>query len=812
MRLSTVLELLVIALLIAFAASRVIDGPSVSKALSQGSKFAASSHPPRKDRQSPSPSPTPSLTSAQEAPGRYCSCSSLTCNCCRDFSLPVVPVKGPGCATISYLHDDAMMITMSFGDRVLRNITVNSKKPKPICMGMPGGISKFCGKLYSIKKDGENFKACLGLELRALDDVEAALRVSCFRFGPHGVNVEPGEAVPVEKNKEDEDEDDDDYGLGDLDDDDDDDDDFLSGVDDDDDDDDDDEEEEKPPAKDSQNYVDSDDSDADSDYTGLSTLSEELFGGFFGSSGNKRRPVHDEDDEEVHTPDPPRTPSTPAPPLQHQVNLVVMQPVIVPPAKPALQKRPAKPSKIAPVRRVKPTTAVPAVPPKPTAAPVRTYATTTSPTAPVATNATTTKPPNKKKKKPQRKRKPTTSRPSSNSSTEVPPVVITSTTMTVNVVQEGVLLNETLPQKVKVPAKEPPLKIPMSQPIIETKPVESIKPSVEPLKPDEEDKVPLKEQFNTGTENGNTEPTDATTQTILHNTIPVDENIDDGLQPVILQRVPLKKPTEHKKDEVLLEDQMSTTPIVGNAEEESTFQGTTIHEDTGYTNNYYTKKPEKDTTAKDSETTDRFFESKDEVTTEFTTDKDGLSDGGIQSTVVDKIASTQTLDMATVPYDAMEEATDKTEAIVQQTDTKKTEENSSDEDDDEDDDDVGIDIGADLGLDDDDDDEEEKTPPIGSNKPAVTDKPEEKDDDDDDDILGGLLDDEEDEDASKSKEKAKERTLSDGKYEINPLLYRLARVSSGSVATARHLPRFSSDGRNRRNNKRMRFSSLDITS
>lgn len=32
-----------------------------------------------------------------------------------------------GCATVTYLHDNAMMVTMSFGDRVLRNITVNSK-------------------------------------------------------------------------------------------------------------------------------------------------------------------------------------------------------------------------------------------------------------------------------------------------------------------------------------------------------------------------------------------------------------------------------------------------------------------------------------------------------------------------------------------------------------------------------------------------------------------------------------------------------------------------------------------------------------
>lgn len=35
----------------------------------------------------------------QNPPNRYCSCSNLTCNCCRDFSLPVVPVSGPGSLT-----------------------------------------------------------------------------------------------------------------------------------------------------------------------------------------------------------------------------------------------------------------------------------------------------------------------------------------------------------------------------------------------------------------------------------------------------------------------------------------------------------------------------------------------------------------------------------------------------------------------------------------------------------------------------------------------------------------------------------------
>lgn len=35
-------------------------------------------------------------TQQAAAPNRYCACSDLMCNCCRDFSLPVVPIKGPG--------------------------------------------------------------------------------------------------------------------------------------------------------------------------------------------------------------------------------------------------------------------------------------------------------------------------------------------------------------------------------------------------------------------------------------------------------------------------------------------------------------------------------------------------------------------------------------------------------------------------------------------------------------------------------------------------------------------------------------------
>jgi hypothetical protein len=75
-------------------------------------------------------------------------------------------------------------------------------------MNLPGGISKFCGRVYGIAREGEQIRACLGLELRAQDDVEAALLVSCFRLGPNGLNVEPGKPVPGDEEKEEEDDDD----------------------------------------------------------------------------------------------------------------------------------------------------------------------------------------------------------------------------------------------------------------------------------------------------------------------------------------------------------------------------------------------------------------------------------------------------------------------------------------------------------------------------------------------------------------------------------------------------------------------------
>lgn len=128
---------------------------------------------------------------------RYCKCTSFECDCCRDFSLPILPIRGPGCANIRYLEGDRMSIGIKFGNRVLANRVISGRKAAPVCLPLPGGFSNFCGKIYGISKKNEDFKACLGLELRADDEVEAALRVSCFTFGPKGLKVTDGEPIPV---------------------------------------------------------------------------------------------------------------------------------------------------------------------------------------------------------------------------------------------------------------------------------------------------------------------------------------------------------------------------------------------------------------------------------------------------------------------------------------------------------------------------------------------------------------------------------------------------------------------------------------
>lgn len=58
---------------------------------------------------------------------RYCKCSSFECDCCRDFALPLVPIRGPGCANIRYLEGDRLSVGIKFGNRVLANRIVNGE-------------------------------------------------------------------------------------------------------------------------------------------------------------------------------------------------------------------------------------------------------------------------------------------------------------------------------------------------------------------------------------------------------------------------------------------------------------------------------------------------------------------------------------------------------------------------------------------------------------------------------------------------------------------------------------------------------------
>lgn len=81
---------------------------------------------------------------------KFCSCSSASCKCCRDFSIPLIPIRGPGCATVRYLENDKLSIGIKYGDFVLASRTVDSRKPTPICLPLPGGFNRFCGRVYGM--------------------------------------------------------------------------------------------------------------------------------------------------------------------------------------------------------------------------------------------------------------------------------------------------------------------------------------------------------------------------------------------------------------------------------------------------------------------------------------------------------------------------------------------------------------------------------------------------------------------------------------------------------------------------------------
>ncbi|XP_074094956.1 uncharacterized protein LOC141524785 [Cotesia typhae] len=206
MRLSTVFELLLIFLLIAFAAYGRVINRDEATSLRRVARAAE-----ERVKQGNLGVSIMSLKQATESLNKYCKCNNDVCQCCRDFHIPVVALKGPGCASIRYFEKDNLELQLSFGDNLLSSTVVNGKKPQTICVPMPGGFSKFCGRIYSIQRESDNnFKACLGLELQSSYEVEASLRVSCFSFSPEGLKLRPAEAFPPAALTETEEEDDDD--------------------------------------------------------------------------------------------------------------------------------------------------------------------------------------------------------------------------------------------------------------------------------------------------------------------------------------------------------------------------------------------------------------------------------------------------------------------------------------------------------------------------------------------------------------------------------------------------------------------------
>uniref|UniRef100_A0A1B0D3P2 Uncharacterized protein n=1 Tax=Phlebotomus papatasi TaxID=29031 RepID=A0A1B0D3P2_PHLPP len=335
MRISVILEALVILALVAFASARIIEATEKDKSTpaatnrqeeiivsdddfaeeqehSAGDDIAANEVDSAAEQVIAAPE-APEISDVPQVPvivedgespvpvniddvhpiNRYCTCNADECNCCREFKLPLVSIRGPGCATVRYLERNKLSVAIKYGDITLTQRTISGRKATPICMPLPGGYSRFCGRVYGITRQKEDFRACLGLELRAQDEVEAALRVSCFNFGPKGLTLTNAEPLPPPVDAESDDDDDDDDILS-----------GLVGGDDDDDDTgggdvlglaDDDEEPEGEDDDDDDDDDDYDDDDAeetasdDADYSGFSLLSGDIIDGLFGTGVGTRK-------------------------------------------------------------------------------------------------------------------------------------------------------------------------------------------------------------------------------------------------------------------------------------------------------------------------------------------------------------------------------------------------------------------------------------------------------------------------------------------------------------------------------------------
>lgn len=189
------------------AAVEIADSAAAADAAPVATTAVAATKP------KPKPTKTTAKPSEENPISRYCKCTESHCDCCRKFGLPLLP-SGPGCAKISYLGNDEMSVSLKFGDITLASRRISSKRARPICVSMPGGYSKFCGRVYGLSQAKENFKACLAFELRAEDDIEAQLPISCFKFGAEGLRVAEAEPLPTKVKQPEEDDDDDIFGFG----------------------------------------------------------------------------------------------------------------------------------------------------------------------------------------------------------------------------------------------------------------------------------------------------------------------------------------------------------------------------------------------------------------------------------------------------------------------------------------------------------------------------------------------------------------------------------------------------------------------
>lgn len=60
-----------------------------------------------------------------EGLSKYCKCTESHCDCCRNFGLPLIPVRGPGCAKITYLGNEKMSVSIKYGDITLATRTIS---------------------------------------------------------------------------------------------------------------------------------------------------------------------------------------------------------------------------------------------------------------------------------------------------------------------------------------------------------------------------------------------------------------------------------------------------------------------------------------------------------------------------------------------------------------------------------------------------------------------------------------------------------------------------------------------------------------